>query len=338
MTTTIRPKEKGRAGPNSVAQSAVRTIIVPESHAGMRLDRFLSKRFADRSRTWLANAIRAGGVVDTDGRVLSCSHRVVANQHLGVRIEGIGPTGEPPRMPPILFENDELAVVDKPAGMLSHPAGTRFEWALVSLAKRHWNNDDICLAHRLDRDTSGAIILSKTPRIDRQLKTIIKEGRLLKEYIAIVKGTVPWDVRDIDEPIGKANGPIRIQMGVAPDGLAAQTQVEVIERHDRQTLVRCRIRTGRTHQIRVHLAHIGHPLVGDRMYGVPPHVFLDVLDHGVRRQTMNDAGGPRQALHAAHVSCTLPDGTPLEAHSPLPDDMRRWWNQPDVLPFDGHYT
>lgn len=311
-----------------------RLIDVPASCEGMRLDRFLAARFTDRSRTSLAAAVRRGEVTEPGGRVLRASASVRSGQSLVVWIEGIAASTGPPPFPPILFEDDRMLVVDKPAGMLAHPTGTAFAWALVSLAKRRWPEREIHIAHRLDRDTSGIQVLAFDADANRALKHSVRDGAH-KEYEAITRGVVRWDEASLTDPIGPADGVIRIQMAVRPDGQAARTDVTVLERSAMHTRVRCVLHTGRTHQIRVHLHHAGYPLLGDRMYGVPPEVFLRTLDHGADATVIAAAGAPRQALHARRITIPHPDGREMTFDAPLPDDMRRWFETPDVLPYDG---
>lgn len=311
-----------------------RELVVPDAGRGLRLDRFLAMRFPDRSRSFFARRIRAGEVADDEDRPLSCSHRVRPGDRLRLWIPGIAPSEPPPAFPPILWEDEALVVVDKPAGMLAHPAGTNFTWALISLAKARYPGERIDLMHRLDRDTSGVIVLTRDLETNRFLKAEVKAGRVYKEYQALVRGELPWDHRLIDAPIGEAGGPIRIQMAVRDDGLPARTEVTVLGRGGGLSRVRCVLHTGRTHQIRVHLAHVGAPLIGDRMYGVPPEIFLSVLDHGVTDEIVEAVGAPRHALHAARTALSLPDGRRIELEAPLPDDMLRWWSDPGCLPLD----
>ncbi len=307
---------------------------MPPGCCGLRLDRFLALRFPDRSRSFFARRIRAGEVTDGGERSLACSHRVRSGELLRLRIEGIAPSEPPPPFPPILWEEGPLIAVDKPAGMLAHPAGTHFTWALISLAKARYPGDRIDLVHRLDRDTSGVILLTRELDTNRFLKAELKAGRVHKEYQAIVRGELSWDHRMIDAPIGPARGPIRIQMAVCDDGQPARTEVTVLGRRGGLSRVRCVLHTGRTHQIRVHLAHIGAPLIGDRLYGVPPGIFLSILEHGITDEIIAAVGAPRQALHAARTALCLPDGRRLEVEAPLPGDLQRWWQDPGCLPLD----
>ncbi|MEZ4322976.1 MAG: RluA family pseudouridine synthase [Myxococcota bacterium] len=297
----------------------------------MRLDTFLARWFRDFSRSALSRGVKAGQVC-SEGRPLRAGARVRGGQVLDITIEGIAPDGPPPPFPPILLERDGLLVVDKPAGMLCHPTGTTFAWALVGLARER--HPDVELVHRLDRDTSGCIALTTDPTLNRHLKLAIKEGRTRKEYEAIVKGEIPWDRKRLDGPIGPADGEIRIQMAIRDDGKPARTDVTVIGRQPGYTRVRCRIHTGRTHQIRIHLAHEGFPLLGDRLYGVAPEVFLHTLEHGVDASTREATGAPYHALHAAELELPLPGGA-VVVRAPMPEVLERWWAHPEVLPHDG---
>jgi 23S rRNA pseudouridine1911/1915/1917 synthase len=310
-----------------------RLIDVPDVADGMRLDRFLTRRFADRSRSWLARGIRAGAVRDADDRPLRPASSVRGGQVLRVYLPGIATDEAPPPLPPILHEDARIVVLDKPAGLLAHPAGTTYAWSAVGLARARWPGID--LAHRLDRDTSGVLVLARDPDANRMLKRVFHDGLAEKTYEAICRGEIQWDRATLDGPIGPADGVIRIQMAVRPDGLSARTDVEVVGRRPGATRVSIRLHTGRTHQIRVHLAHAGHPLLGDRMYGVPPEVFLRTLDIGVDTSVIEAAGAPRQALHARRVVLPHPDGGTVTVEAPFPADLTRWWEHPEVLPFDG---
>lgn len=298
-----------------------RSLPVPEGVAGMRLDHFLSLWFRSFSRTRLAKAIRAGEVT-TEGRVLRAGTRVRAGMVLEIATPGIAPDSDPPPFPEVLHERDHLLVLNKPAGMLCHPTGTAFAWAVIGLARERWPAAE--LVHRLDRDTSGCLALTSDPQLNAHLKKGIAEGRSKKVYEALCKGDIPWEEAVLDGPIGPADGEIRIQMAVRPDGKSARTDVTVLGRQNGLTRVRCRIHTGRTHQIRVHLAHAGFPLLGDRLYGVPPEVFLHTLEHGVDASTIEATGAAHHALHAAELTLPHPKGDVL-VRAPVPERFEAWW-------------
>ncbi len=315
-----------------------RLLEVPEIAAGMRLDRFLARWFTDHSRSALAKGIRLDQVRDDTGKPLRASHTIRTGQRLLLFIPGIAPDSEPPPFPPILFEDDDLAVIDKPAGLMTHPAGNTFTWAVIGLAKELWPDAD--LVHRIDRDTSGVLVLSKNSKANRFLKAAFKEDRVHKEYDALCRGIIPWEFQSLQGRIGPADGPIRIQMAVRSDGQHARTDVRVSEHRTygngvSLTRVRCTLFTGRTHQIRVHLDHAGFPLIGDRMYGVPTDVFLHAWEHGVDESVIQAAGAPRHALHAAQISLPLPSGGNHTVDAPFPEDLSRWWDDANVLPLDG---
>ncbi|MCA9572536.1 MAG: RluA family pseudouridine synthase, partial [Myxococcales bacterium] len=201
---------------------ATRSLSVPEGVDGMRLDHFLSRWFRDLSRTQLARGIRSG-LVSLDGRVLRAGTRVRVGMVLEIGIPGIAPESGPPPFPEVLYDHGGLVVLDKPAGMLCHPTGTAFAWAVIGLAKERWPEAE--LVHRLDRDTSGCLALTTDPALNAQLKTAIAEGRTRKVYQALCRGTIPWDEQVLDGPIGPADGPIRIQMAVRPDGKDARNRL-----------------------------------------------------------------------------------------------------------------
>lgn len=306
----------------------------------MRLDRFLAARFRGLSRTSLQKGIVQGLVTDSAGTKLRPASLVRSGQSIRIQIPEIAPTTPMPPFPAILHEDARLVVIDKPAGLVCHPRGTRFCWSVTALAKRRWADNDIDLCHRLDRETSGILILSKDADANRAIKAASVRGNIRKEYDALCRGIVSMDHQQVIAPIGPADGPIRIQMAIRPDGLYSQTEVAVVARNagwgdNGMTWVRCRLHTGRSHQIRLHLSHIGHAIIGDRMYGVPPDVFIESWQHGVTTKTIVAAGAPRHALHASFVRLPHPDGGVLELTASPPEDFSRWWESPEVLPLDG---
>jgi len=300
-----------------------RVLDVPLRGDGMRLDRFLAARFADRSRSELVKGIKKGQVCTPEGVVLRSSSTVRAGQLLHITIAGIAPSTPPPAMPQILFEDDHVAVLNKPPGLLAHPAGTAFAWSVIRAAKDHWPEHRVDLAHRLDRDTSGTMTLAKQADANRFLKAAFVQGRAIKIYEAVCRGVIPWDSRSLDGSIGPHGGEIRILMAVRADGLASRTDAVVLRRGENWTHVRLRLHTGRTHQIRVHMADAGFPLLGDRLYGLPFDVALRGMEEGWDEAAIVASGAKRQALHAASIRFPHPTGGEVVVTAPVPEDMRR---------------
>jgi 23S rRNA pseudouridine1911/1915/1917 synthase len=207
--------------------------------------------------------------------------------------------------------------------MLAHPAGLTFTYGLVGIARAARPNHRVDLAHRLDRETSGINVLTKDKAANAFLKNAFFEKTPKKTYKAIVHGCPAWDEKEVDGPIGRAVGSrIRIRRAVNhTEGLPAVTTIKVLQRLGPLCLVQAAPHTGRTHQIRVHLEHIGLPIVGDKMYGQPDDVFIHYLDHGEDERVRSATNFPRHALHAAHITIPHPDGGSVSIEAPLLDDM-----------------
>jgi RluA family pseudouridine synthase len=219
-----------------------------------------------------------------------------------------GPTLTPhPMELSIAYEDDDLIVIDKPAGLIVHPTQPGSPPTLAHGLAHYFARKGIHAAvrpvHRLDRDTSGLIVVAKSGYAHQQLDRQLREGELMREYVAIVEGVVTDDEGLIDAPIGRVAGDAR-KRAVRPTGDPARTRFEVIRRGHDSTLLKIRLETGRTHQIRVHMEHVGHPVVGDRQYG--------------RAGTKPG----RQALHAERISLRQPrTGEVVTCMAPLPRDM-----------------
>lgn len=315
---------------------APRRLPVPPGGAGMRLDRFLARRFRTWTRSTFSRCIRDGLVQDASGRALRASHTVREGDVLLLWIPGLAAMGPPPPFPEVAWEDDRVAVVVKPPGMMCHPAGDRHVYALIGLLRTRWPDAD--LVHRIDKHTSGLVCVSKDVEANIALKGSFRGDDTHKAYQAIVRGIPPWRTHVMQGGIGAAEGPVRIQMAVRDDGLPSFTEATVLGSQDSPvgpiTRVRCRITTGRTHQIRVHLSHAGYPLLGDRLYGPRCEVFLDVREHGLTDALITEVGAPRHALHSAELDVPHPDGGRISVEAPLFPDMARWWNDPSVLPLD----
>ncbi len=323
-------------------EADVRILTVPQEASGERLDRFLVQALADVSRSRVKSLIAEGRVKVNDRPVDKAAHRLVAGET--VRIEIPKPRSAEP-MPEalplsILYEDAYLLVVDKPAGMVVHPAPGHVRGTLVNALLHHCGESlsgiggvrRPGIVHRLDRDTSGLLVMAKTDAahagLAEQFAAHGRDGRLHRRYLALVWG-IPRLLRGtIDAPIGRH--PVdRLRMVVVHEGRGkpAITHYHVQETyHDAEgralaSLVSCTLETGRTHQIRVHLAHIGHPVMGDPLYARGFAASAGRLDP-CSRDALQALG--RQALHAAELGFEHPLlGEPMHFSSPLPEDMAR---------------
>ncbi len=305
-----------------------RVLSVPPELAGQRLDRALVRLLEGTSRTRIQELVRDGGVLVEGAPVPKPSLVVEAGwriEVLDVPRTRVRPGGPPGAELVVIHEDRHLAVVDKPAGMVTHPTSVVRGRTVSELAEERWGplptaqgEDRPGIVHRLDTDTSGLLILARSAESAHELVRMFREREVEKEYLAIVFGAPRFDTDWIEAPIGRAPGrPDRMSVVEEGEGRAARTYYETRERFDRFALLACRPVTGRTHQIRVHLASIDHPLVGDRVYrgrrGLARHVLL---------------GAPplaRHALHAARLAFRHPvGGERLELTAPLPEDLRAW--------------
>lgn len=300
-----------------------RVVPVPDRGAGRRLDVFLQLRFPDWSRSTIARYIRSGHVV-SDRRGLKPSSTLQEGEVLRVYIPGIAPLDAAPPMPPVLHEDDWLLALDKPAGLIMHPVGQKWAWGLVGVVRRARPDAAIDLSHRLDRDTSGVVVLTKHPDANRAIKQAFMDRKVGKVYWALVRGVPAWDETVCDAPLGTAlASAVMLRQGVNPAGAPSKTRFKVIHRLEHHALVACKPVTGRTHQIRAHLEHLGFPILGDKLYGQPDDVFLEILDHGVTDRVREVVRFPRHALHARSIAFPHPrTGQILRVRAPLPPDMR----------------
>ena len=307
---------------DSLSNQTFRSIIIGDRHVGKRLDAYLAARFPDWSRSALSGHIREGRV-QSSLRKLKPSTSLLEGEELRVFIPGIAATEAPPPLPAVLYEDERLLVFDKPAGMLVHPAGDTFVWALVGLARAARPGARIDLVHRLDRETSGVVVLTKELEANRILKRALLEGQVRKEYLAVVRGQPDWEELDIDAPLGPSpHSEVKLRQAVVPGASPARTIVRVRQRMAAHTLVSCRILTGRTHQIRAHLEHVGFPLLGDKLYGQPDSTFLRRLEQGDDAGVRAATGFPRHALHAWKWAAIHPDGSRLFVEAPMPADLQ----------------
>lgn len=323
-----------RPPPGCPDDSVVLSFAVPRELAGLRLDRFIQTRIPRLSRT-RANAIVRACAFRANGSRRRPSERVRAGETvLLVRTRFEEP--EVPRRFGVMYEDEAMLVVDKPAGLPVHPSATYHRNTLTYLLREHYPDNPPHLAHRLDRETSGVLVCARTLQDERALKLSFEERRVEKTYLAIVEGQVVRDEGEVDLPMGRPDEGLHLLMEVRSDGSPAKTQYRVLMRAEHHTLVSLRPRTGRQHQLRVHMAAIGHPIVGDKLYGpAGSQAFLDFLDRGLDRELVAQLGHTRQALHAHRLRLVHPrTGRPIDLVAPLAPDLQALWQRitPVALP------
>jgi 23S rRNA pseudouridine1911/1915/1917 synthase len=274
---------------------------------GTRLDAFLAGPLGSRAR---AQRLIEAGAVLVDGRAAPKRHLLASGEVVSVEEPAETPTADVPDAPYALpYADEHLLVVDKPAGVVVHPArghhaGTLAQ-ALAGVAAGGEDAARAGIVHRLDRDTSGLLVVARTEAAHRALRAALQRREITREYLALVEGRPPARTGTIDAPLGRDR---RIRTRISTDTdtpKAAITHFEIERALPRTTLLRVRLETGRTHQIRAHLRAIGHPVVGDPEYGTPGRLGLD-----------------RQFLHAARLAFTHPmTGETVDVSSPLPADL-----------------
>ncbi|MCE5267589.1 MAG: RluA family pseudouridine synthase [Planctomycetaceae bacterium] len=305
-------------------------LTVDQTEVGHRLDAVLATHFPEYSRVHLRRVISAGGV-KVDGRGGKPAYRLKLGQHISVVLPEIPREAPRPEDIPldVLYEDDQLVVVNKPPGMVVHPARGHWSGTLASALQFHFGASLSAvgglsrpgIVHRLDRDTSGVILVARSDQAHAMLAKQFASRSIEKEYFALVAGRPPLDRDLIDCPIG-FHPHIREMMAIRrhnPQSRPAQTFYEVLERFDGFAAVRLLPKTGRTHQIRVHLDHIGCPVLCDRQYGGRSRIT-----RGEIRRDPNDELVllARQALHARRLRFHHPaTGELMEVEAPVPPDI-----------------
>jgi 23S rRNA pseudouridine1911/1915/1917 synthase len=289
-----------------------RIVVVDTTSEGARVDRFLADHIPDFSRGRIQKLIEDANVT-IDGAIVRASERLRVGQRVTVQLpppESTGVVATDIALD-VVIERPDLLVLNKPAGMVVHPApGHPADTMANALMARHpnlavGNARRPGIVHRLDKDTSGLMVVALTDHMYLWLVDQMARRQVHKEYLALVHGDVGHEVGSIEAPIGRDRHD-RQKMGVVPEGREATTGFRVVERYAGFTLLRLKLETGRTHQIRVHLAAIGHPVAGDIVYGA-------------RKAQL---GLARQFLHASYLGFELPDeGRCLVAWAPLPPEL-----------------
>ncbi len=312
---------------HSSLENQQQLTISPEQ-AGQRLDRYLTAFLPEISRTAIQQLI-------ADGQILVNEKKSKAGYALrsgdSIAILATSPVSDLSHLEPlsipldIVYEDDDLLVINKPAGLVVHPAPGHKDDTLVNALLARYpelrqvgSEERPGIVHRLDRDTSGLMIVAKNARAHAALVEQMKRHEIIKRYLALVEGNIALDQGSIDAPIGR-NPRNRQQMAITAIGSReARTHFRVLERFNRHTLLLLQLETGRTHQIRLHLKAIGHPVLGDPVYG---------SGNVLKRMPLQ-----RQFLHAYQLSFTHPiTGKHLELEAPLPPELQIVLDQKDFL-------
>jgi 23S rRNA pseudouridine1911/1915/1917 synthase len=221
----------------------------------------------------------------------------------------------------VVFEDDRLLVLDKPGDVVCHPSKHGAWSSLVGAAREHFGLERSHLVFRLDRETSGLVVLAKEARMASRLQTAVQDRRVAKVYLALLTGEMREAVR-VEQPLGvDTASPVFMKSAVRPDGQPAATRFEPLSRGGGFTLARVATETGRKHQIRAHAQWLGHSVVGDKIYGPDARLYIDFVDRGWTEELAGRLLLPRQALHCARIDLTG-SGLPYVFEAPLPSDMR----------------
>ncbi len=288
-------------------------LVVPKENAKLRLDRVLAKQLPEYSRSRLQQLIHAG-FVRVNGATTRPSHLVRAGDAIELTeppVEKIENQAEPIPLE-ILFEDKDLIVINKPAGLVVHPGAGHRSGTLVNALLHHCptlsgigGKERPGIVHRLDKETSGCLVVAKNDVAHRELARQFVERTVEKIYLALVTGKLRKHSGVIDEKIGRHPVHRQRMSAGSPRGRAAKTDYRVVRSGDKASLLECRLHSGRTHQIRVHLHHLGHPLLGDKIY-----------EHRAAKAF------PRQMLHAWKIGFHHPrTGAWKNFEAPLPDDF-----------------
>ena len=290
-------------------------LTVTSEDKGCRLDQFLADQLEELTRSAAQRLLEEGQVLLGD-KPLKKNYKLTGSETLRVNLPDPEPIDAVPQNIPldIAYEDDDLLVINKPKGMVVHPAPGNPDGTVVNAVLYHCG-DSLSgiggafrpgIVHRIDKDTSGLLIVAKNDKAHLYLSEQLKDHTLSRTYEAVVIGNLKEDKGTVDAPLGR-NPKDRKKMAIVPDGRRAVTHYEVIGRYPGYTHVRCKLETGRTHQIRVHMASLGHPIAGDEVYGPS--------------KSRVDLGG--QCLHARQLSFLHPaDGQPRLVESELPAYFR----------------
>jgi 23S rRNA pseudouridine1911/1915/1917 synthase len=345
------PKDRDLSTPPERVELEVRAsdLRLPVEDVEIRLDLFLCHFLSWRSRASVQALIREGRVlVDAStpdhprgrgepaverrsGRKLRHGSRVIVEIPEPLRLPRESQSSELA----ILYEDESALAVDKPPMLAVHPGGRHLSGTLIQRVHAHYGlrgsprEGRPRLCHRIDRETSGVVLIGKDPRAHSALMGQFERREVEKEYLAIVRGVPSEEGGTIDLPLAPARASrIGLKMAVALDGSPSRTDWSVVSRHRDCALIACRPTTGRQHQIRVHMDAIGHPLVGDKLYGVDERLFQRHLDGPLSADDLRTLELPRHALHSHRLAFLSPRSRQrIEVVSPLAPDLATWLRQ-----------
>lgn len=311
-------------------KSKISNFVAGPEDEGARIDRFLNESCGWNSRSRIKDLIKVGAVT-VNGITTKPAYRLHEGDAIVVTDLPPNPSELHPEDLPldILFEDTSMIVLNKQPYMAVHPGNAIRTGTLANALAHHFSQlSDVNgvqrpgIVHRLDKDTSGVMCVAKTNRAHFAIAGQFQDRVVTKTYEAIVEGVMEFDESIVDEPIGRCPNH-KSKMQVDPEGRASYTRFEVLERFNTCTHVRCFPKTGRTHQIRVHLAHLGHPVCCDKLYGRRSHLSLGQIQALAPDAPEDQVLLDRQALHARHLTLFHPmKGTQLDFEAPLHEDMQ----------------
>ena len=296
---------------------------VPPPLKGERVDAYLVSRLRGYSRSRVQKLIQEGKV-RVRGRQAKPAARVDGGDTVVVLYPRIAEAPCAVERLEVVFEDESLLAVSKPAGMLSHPTHKVIRNTATAVLKSQLPGQTLRLAHRLDRETSGVLLFSKSVEAARSVFEQFFGRKTEKEYLAIVRGKASFKKKSVSLPLEREGGMIRVkQTSSTGTGQTAISEVEILSASETLSLARIRPRTGRLHQIRVHLASLGHPVLGDKLYYGDGRYYLKAVDKTLAPADYAALGAERQLLHAWKLRLRHPVlGTSLEITAPIPADFR----------------
>jgi len=328
----IRKDNKSGLEFEDLPETVIQKYPVPPSCAGLRVDVFLKTRLKKMSRTRIKEMIESGNCYFEDSRkTLTAGTRVETSDVVCLKkIVSVGEEATPQNYE-LIYSDDDIIVVNKPAGLPVHPTTRYMKGNLLNLLRRDFPDSIVHLCHRIDKETSGILLLARNLESEKILKKEFRERVVKKSYLTIVWGSVEPDRGALNFPLREARGErIRTKMEVAVGARMfgsfkeAITRYRVIKKSKRFTLVECFPETGRQHQIRIHLKHIGHPVVGDKLYSIDEKTLMEFFNEGFESSKVREALVLRRhALHAYSLEFVHPKTSRwLSFAAPLPVDMQ----------------